>query len=291
MLKFLFSFFLVLSICFAEIQWQVSTQEISVGQTIRIDVFSSAPIKTSKIFFAGRTFSMFLTDSELNQELFHYVSYVALSRKKNSGVYPVYMKFFSEGETYQTSFNVTADHQHIKKGKVKLTKKKQKLMKKQKTLNKEAQEILAAFSIITDRAFFMKNAFILPVQGRISSKFAADRLYSGGRRRSHAGVDLVNNLGSPIVAPHSGRVVLSESYAYHGESIMIDHGYGIVSIFNHLRQRHVFVGDRVQQGELIGTLGESGLVSGAHLHWGLAVHNIRVDPLYWVNNRELSRSF
>ena len=292
MLKFILILLCFISLIFSEIQWQVTTQDISVGQTMRLDVYSSEPISSSKVFFAGRNFLLsFVKDSVLKNELYHYVAFLGLSRKKKSGAYPVYMKFKLKDEVFKASFFVEADHGHIRKGNVVLSQKKQKLMKRRQTLKNEATEILAAFSVVSDQPFFLEQPFILPVKGRVSSKFAANRLYSGGRTSSHAGVDLVNHIGSEIVAPNAGRVILSESYDYHGETIMLDHGFGIVSIFNHLQRRDVLVGDVVKQGQVLGTLGDSGVVSGAHLHWGLAVHNIRVDPLFWINNRDMARSF
>ena len=77
---------------------------------------------------------------------------------------------------------------------------------------------------------------------------------------------------------------MSQDFSYHGKTIMIDHGFSVVSIYNHLHERYVEKGDYIRRGDFIGSLGQTGVVSGPHLHWGMAVNNIRVNPLFWVKN-------
>jgi murein DD-endopeptidase MepM/ murein hydrolase activator NlpD len=141
------------------------------------------------------------------------------------------------------------------------------------------------------RAFYGKKAskqlweskFILPAGGRISSPFGARRLYNNGIASwRHTGVDIANKEGTVIVAPNSGKVILSEDMRIHGETIIISHGQGIFSTFCHLKERVVTKGDKVKRGELIGTVGQTGLATGSHLHWGLCASGVAVDPLEWI---------
>lgn len=130
-----------------------------------------------------------------------------------------------------------------------------------------------------------EGKFIMPVQGRISSPYGAYRLYYGGeisKSGRHKGVDIANQEGTEIFAPHGGVVVLSEPMQVHGQTIIIDHGQGIFSILCHLKHRLVEQGQKVAQGQLVGLLGQTGLATGPHLHWGLSVDDIRVDPIEWT---------
>jgi murein DD-endopeptidase MepM/ murein hydrolase activator NlpD len=98
----------------------------------------------------------------------------------------------------------------------------------------------------------------------------------------HKGVDLSGAPGTPVKAPNGGRVVLSRALKVHGNTVVLDHGQGILSILNHLQDRLLHEGQRVEKGSLVGHVGSTGMVTGPHLHWGLSVAGVRVDPLSWV---------
>lgn len=130
---------------------------------------------------------------------------------------------------------------------------------------------------------YWKGSFLQPIQGRISSPFGIYRIYNDGTAsRPHRGVDIANLEGTPILAPNSGRVVLSRHLHFHGNTIIIDHGQGVYSLLNHLKRRFAHKGDKVKKGEKVGLVGETGLATGPHLHWGLSISEIRVDALEWT---------
>ena len=81
-------------------------------------------------------------------------------------------------------------------------------------------------------------------------------------------------------------MVLSEELTIHGHTVMIDHGFGVVSVFCHLDSRLVRNRKKVSKGDPIGTMGMTGVASGVHLHWGVSVQNVRVNPLYWLGSDE-----
>ena len=140
-----------------------------------------------------------------------------------------------------------------------------------------------------ERKQLWEERFILPAEGRISSPFGAYRVYNEGKASwRHRGVDIANKEGTEILAPNSGIIVLSEAMRVHGGTIIISHGQGIFSIFSHLKERLVKKGEEVKRGQLIGTMGQTGLATGSHLHWGLCVFGIVVDPLEWTE-REIGR--
>jgi len=98
----------------------------------------------------------------------------------------------------------------------------------------------------------------------------------------HTGLDFGGGVGLPITAPAAGRVVFASPWTVRGNATILDHGWGIYSGFWHQSKFNVQVGDLVEQGQIIGEVGGTGRVTGAHLHWELWVNGIQVDPLDWL---------
>lgn len=129
-----------------------------------------------------------------------------------------------------------------------------------------------------------EGLFRLPLQEeRVTSPFGTRRSYNGGPVSGfHTGIDLGGEEGTPVYAPARGRVALSEALTVRGNVVVIDHGVGVFSGFFHLAQLLVQKGQMVEAGDLIGYLGNTGLSSGAHLHWEMRVAGIAVDPMQWT---------
>lgn len=122
-------------------------------------------------------------------------------------------------------------------------------------------------------------AFIQPVEGRVTGVFGSQRILNGKPRRPHYGVDYAAGTGTPIKAPAPGRVTLAhEDMYFSGGTIILDHGHGISSVFIHLSRLDAVVGQRVEQGEIIGAVGATGRATGPHLHWGVNWFDKRLDP-------------
>ena len=132
-----------------------------------------------------------------------------------------------------------------------------------------------------------RGTFIRPNQGRVSTVFGVRRYYNGkfAENYYHKGVDYAAGTGSPVVAPANGTVALvgneNEGFQIHGNTIGIDHGQGVLSIFLHLNDINVQEGERVSAGQKIGTVGSTGASTGPHLHWGLYVNGQAIDPAPW----------
>jgi hypothetical protein len=133
---------------------------------------------------------------------------------------------------------------------------------------------------------FIKRGFIKPVTGNVSSPFGNQRILNGLPRSPHAGTDIAAPLGEPVHSPADGIVALVVNNMFlMGNTIMMDHGLGVSSIFVHLERIHVHVGDVVRQGDVIADVGKTGRATGPHLHWGVYVGSIAVDPLRLLKNR------
>lgn len=130
-----------------------------------------------------------------------------------------------------------------------------------------------------------RGPFLQPVEAAISSYFGTHRSYDGGPYTSyHSGVDFNAGRGTPVSAPADGTVVLAEPLAVRGNTVVIDHGWGILTGYWHLLSIEVSVGQEVRAGETIGRVGSTGLSTGAHLHWEVWAGGISVNGLQWLSS-------
>ncbi len=122
------------------------------------------------------------------------------------------------------------------------------------------------------------TSFILPTHGVVSSTFGLRRFYNNQPRNPHSGLDLAAAEGTAIVAPASGKVTVVGNYFFNGNTVLLDHGYGLISMYCHMSRIDVQPGDIVSAGDLLGAVGQTGRVTGPHLHWSVSLNNARVDP-------------
>jgi murein DD-endopeptidase MepM/ murein hydrolase activator NlpD len=121
-----------------------------------------------------------------------------------------------------------------------------------------------------------------PLEVAVSSPYGVLSFYQGQVRGFHAGADFPAPEGTPVRAAATGIVRLAESLPLSGNAVFIDHGIGVVTTYQHLSEISVGVDQRVRKGEVIGRVGSTGLATGPHLHWGLRVNGVRVDPMPWT---------
>lgn len=145
-----------------------------------------------------------------------------------------------------------------------------------------------AFKKLVTPEKFWRGPFVRPNRGPLTSGYGIRRYYNGvfAKDYYHRGVDYAGAVGSPVVAPAPGKVALigrvAQGFKLHGNTIGIDHGQGVTTIYLHLSQIRVKEGDFVQTGQVIGAVGATGGVTGPHLHWGLYVNGLSVDPAPWL---------
>ncbi|OGP53420.1 MAG: hypothetical protein A2Y65_06895 [Deltaproteobacteria bacterium RBG_13_52_11] len=123
-----------------------------------------------------------------------------------------------------------------------------------------------------------RHPFIRPVDGEITGAFGLRRIINGQDRSPHNGVDIGALLGAEVGACNNGVVVFAQELYLEGKTVIIDHGFGLYSIYMHLSEMRVKEGDEVGIGECIGLVGATGRVTGPHLHWGIRLLGARVDP-------------
>ena len=150
-------------------------------------------------------------------------------------------------------------------------------------IKEENNKIGKARSINSDLPFF-KNQFIMPVEGIISGVYGSQRILNGKPRWPHYGIDIAAKQGTMIKSSGSGVVTMAEDDLYYtGGTIIMDHGHGISTIYSHLENVMVSVGDEINQGDIIGTVGSTGRSTGPHLDFRVNWFQTRLDPMSVIN--------
>ncbi len=126
--------------------------------------------------------------------------------------------------------------------------------------------------------------FDKPVQGPLSSPFGLKRFFNGEARAPHSGLDFAVGTGTPIRSPAAGRVILTGNYFFNGNTVFVDHGQGLISMFCHLSVIDVSPGDKLERGQILGKVGATGRVTGAHLHWNVSLNDARIDPAILIGS-------
>jgi len=152
-----------------------------------------------------------------------------------------------------------------------------------KRIKEENNKIGEARAINSDLIFF-KDKFIMPVDGIISGVYGSQRILNGKPKWPHYGIDIAAKKGTPIKSSGRGVITMAEKDLYYtGGTIIMDHGHGISTIYSHLENILVSVGDQINQGDIIGTVGSTGRSTGPHLDFRVNWFQTRLDPMSVIN--------
>lgn len=145
-----------------------------------------------------------------------------------------------------------------------------------KRINKEKKLMVSAFKHWQDSPGVARLK--LPTQGPYSSPFGLKRFFNGQPRNPHSGLDIAAPAGTAIKAPAPAQVVVTGDFFFNGNTVMLDHGQGLVSMYCHLSNIEVEQGQLVNADQVIGKVGSTGRATGPHLHWSISLNNVRIDP-------------
>jgi hypothetical protein len=180
------------------------------------------------------------------------------------------IRFDVRPRRYETQHLTLANRRHVNPGPADLLR-----------IGREQELLGRAFSTWNDRVLDFVT-FDLPSQGQFSSGFGLRRFLNKAPRQPHTGVDIAAPEGTPVAAPAAGTVIEIGDYFFNGLTVVLDHGQGLVTMYNHLSRIDVARDARVARGERIGAIGSTGRVTGPHLHWSVSLNNARVDPALFL---------
>jgi len=152
-------------------------------------------------------------------------------------------------------------------------------------VNRERVRIASLWEAET-RERFWEGPFLVPVQGRPGSPFGLRRWINEQPRSPHTGMDIRAPEGTSVLAANHGRVALVGDFFFGGNSVFLDHGQGVYTMYFHLSSINVVEGQNVTKGDLLGLVGMTGRATGPHLHWGVRLGGARVDPVSLVARTE-----
>ena len=186
-----------------------------------------------------------------------------------------------QGKTLNIGFEVADKHyeeQHITiKDKRKVNPEKRDMER----ITRESKQINAALRHWSDTQDVVLE-FQKPVSGPTSSPYGLRRFFNAQPRKPHSGLDIAAAEGTPIQAPAPGTVLDTGDFFFNGNTVLLDHGQGLVTMYCHLSKIGVKPGQTVNTGDSLGEVGMTGRVTGPHLHWGVSLNDARIDPLLFL---------
>lgn len=282
--------------------------KVELSKTFKVDnlPLQAAFIKTENEFkvFQGRTLHIqFQANKELKNVCAHALaaSYPCVRESSKSFIYECYIPIACEETPNEYLFSIDGlDNVGNKlqlENKFQIVgypfKKQQNLTFNQETIKKEKEiglamndlEIsLSQLAQASPDEKLWRGSFCTPIDiAKVTCDFGTIRTTQEKGRYMHKALDVINTPRSVVWATQDGVIALKERYAHSGNTIVIDHGCGVLSLFFHLEDfAEIKVGQKIAKGNPIGTLGKTGYATGYHLHWELRVNNIAVDPMQWT---------
>ncbi len=254
-------------------------------------------IKTPKTVGQGNAFKVQILNSNSDNVIISWLDkefYCKLSlNKEMSFAGEVYLPMPIDADKSYT-LKVTDNHgfnysQAIKAKKTNWQKQELTVDKKYVTPPSDVQNRIASDRTRVQNAlrslspsYYDSEKIIRPVNGSVSSKFGGLRVFNGQPRSQHRGVDLRGATGTKIKAMKGGKVLLADDLYYAGNAVYIDHGLGLISFYCHMNKIYVKPEQIVEAGEIIGEVGQTGRVTGPHLHLGVYIFGNAVSPLNFM---------
>ena len=240
------------------------------------------PLSTSTALFENRQLMLLSSQKEK-------YAVVGISLKTRPGDYPLELthKTASDTDEHQSmlSFQVGAKEYRVQRLTIENKRKVNPYKEDMDRIIRERNEMNKAFKSFENLAQPAVD-FVLPAEGPISSPFGLKRILNDQPRNPHSGLDIAAPTGTPIHAPATGRVTAVGSYFFNGNTVLLDHGQGLISMYCHMSETTVAVGDALSPGDLIGKVGKTGRVTGPHLHWSVSLNNARVDPNLFISEQQ-----
>jgi len=257
-----------------EVQVSFFPPKIYQGKTAAIYLTSPFPCQKAVVDFLGQTIRCYPVGEKFR-------ALVGIPADQKPGKYPLKIIFTQEdGSSFLLEKEVVICPTRFSSTWFWLKPAKKKLYVKD-LIQKEWSEIERVLVQESPEQKW-QNSFASPVSGPISMAFGVIEHINGKKTGQHRGLDLAVPVGTMVKAPERGKVVFARMLKAFGGTLVLDHGQGVHSLYFHLSKILKKVGEEVSSGEILALSGNSGISTGPHLHFGISVHNVRVDPLEWT---------
>ncbi|MBU1616234.1 MAG: M23 family metallopeptidase [Candidatus Margulisbacteria bacterium] len=270
----LISLLLVSPIFAAADQVMIVPRSIGQGKTLEIRLNQAAAgVKISGTFI-GQKIGFFQGDD-------YYRGFVGIPLEQKPGKYPLNLTIDGSDGSKKTIKKTVI----IAKGKFPVVsfwlKPAKNKLRSRELINNEWADVEKVL-VVKEPVQRWRGKFSMPVEGETSMVFGVIQRVNGKPSGRHRGYDIAVPQGTTVYAPNAGKVVYTGRLKAFGNTIVVDHGLGVQTLYFHLSKFLVEVGQLVSRGDKLALSGNTGISSGAHLHWGMSVNNLRVDPIQWV---------
>lgn len=256
----------------------ISFRALCPGEAIKVIVQENEPLSRVRIEFSGK-----IHDLRKRVSPALWMTLVGLDMNMQPGIY--FMSFTFLYQTGKTEKRKETVQVVPKDFPVKYLKVNEKYVTPPSEVLERIQvesDLVSSLYKMFSQEWFGEGKFMIPCEGEPFPNFGERRFFNGKPRSPHSGVDISAPTGTPVYASNSGKVLLAMDLYYSGNTVIIDHGLGVISMYCHFSIIDVQRGQIVNKGDKIGEVGATGRVTGPHLHWGIKVSNSRVDPFSLV---------
>ncbi len=239
-----------------------------------VAIIPVAPASTGKPYVSYHARPVALVKGKRN-----WLAIIGISLKTRPGTEQIKIRT-ATGKVHYKKFKVRAYHYRTQRLSIKNKNKVNPNKKSQRRIEREffiKQKLRKTFSPNPPRLNFIR-----PTTGRDSGRFGLKRILNGQKRNPHSGMDIAAPRGRSVKAPAAGRVIFTGNLFFTGNVIYLDHGNGLISLYAHLSKINVRKNQWVRQGQIIGKVGKTGRVTGAHLHWSVYLNGNAVDPALFI---------
>jgi murein DD-endopeptidase MepM/ murein hydrolase activator NlpD len=275
MKKQLFSVLIMVCLCTSLLQAEdiitIQPESPAQGQPFLVIIDSEKPLAWGE----GQLFGLEIHLEPLSNRL---VGMAGVPRNQKPGSYTVKLTVqYADGSSATLQRKLVVQDTVFDTQKLSVDPKYVSLSKEDLEWVKEDNQAASRAYASTANTRLWHKSFIKPAEGRWSAPFGVRRMFNGKERSYHSGADIAIPTGTQVFASNDGRVVLVKEMFFGGNTVIIDHGYGVFTGYMHLSEFKVAQGDLVEQGQLIGLSGSTGRVTGPHLHWMLRIANEKLD--------------
>lgn len=257
----------------------MSDSKVANGKTALIEFNNVKDLQYESVLVSGKEFQIFSTpfDAKKSYALIPFSYYEKLGKKELKVKYREGKQENSKRLVLKVISGKYAKEEIVVDAKK--VNPKSKAVKKR--ISQEYKEAMQIYGRVTPKSYISKP-FILPLESKVTSAFGKARVYNGSLKGYHSGTDFRAPVGTPIIAANDAEVALVKKRFYSGGTVLLNHGQGVYTCYFHMSQFKVKKGDIVKRGDVLGLSGQSGRVTGPHLHFSARINGVQVDPLHLV---------